>query len=317
MRIAPAAIKRPALLVLVGGAFATLCSFLGRFNWILDLFAHFHLQYAVALIVAAICFAAITQRTLLIISLVVLVPNLISLSYYLPVRRSAPAAARSSGPLKIISFNVLSSNRRHADVLRHLEESDADLILLLEVSTEWLDGLRPLETSHPHFRQLPRSDNFGMALYSRLPIQSHELISLPHGLPYMVTQVEWHGAPLTIIGAHPLPPVGGRAARLRDSYLEELGSLTAELAADSPVILLGDLNTTPWSHCFRSLVRNSGLVDSGKHGGFLASWKRFNPVFSLPLDHILNSPELQAVDRWVGPDLGSDHRPVGATFQYR
>jgi len=315
MRIFPTNLKRPACLILVVCAVATLFSFLGRVNWVLDLFSHFHLQYGVGLLAVAVCFAAMKERVLLAISIVFLVPNLVCLNYYFPGRSAVPAATSPS--LRIISFNVLTTNSRHEAVLRFLQESDPDVILLIEVSSDWLKALRPLEASHPHFRQLPRSDNFGMAVYSRHPVQSHELVSLEPELPCMVTRIDWLGEPITIIGAHPLPPVSGIASGFRDRYLGQLGTLTKERSAASPVILLGDLNTTPWSHCFRGLVRTSGLEDSGKHWGFLSSWKRLNLLFSLPLDHILHSPELQSVERWVGPALGSDHRPVGATFQTR
>jgi endonuclease/exonuclease/phosphatase (EEP) superfamily protein YafD len=38
--------------------------------------------------------------------------------------------------------------------------------------------------------------------------------------------------------------------------------------------------------------------------------------FALPIDHTLVSPGVRVVQREVGPDLGSDHRPVTTTIEF-
>jgi len=305
-----------AMIVISGCGLATLFSFLGRFGWFFDLFSHFHLQYAWALGVVVVILALLRQWWPLAAALLLLSPHLVCLSYYAPVRTAVPAG--DSAALQVVAFNVLRSNQRYEEVLGFLQESDADILLLVEVDEDWLAALRPLEKSHPHFRQIARSDNFGMAVYSRFPIRSHdETAVVPGQLPCMVTRIDWDGRPLTVIGAHPYPPIGGSGARIRDEYLAQLGTLARQASADSEVIVLGDFNTTPWAHGFRDLLESGSLLDSGKYRGFHSTWKRRNPVFSLPLDHVLHSAGLETLDRWVGPDLGSDHRPVGGSLRRR
>ncbi|CAN5481698.1 hypothetical protein BH23VER1_BH23VER1_30590 [soil metagenome] len=41
---------------------------------------------------------------------------------------------------------------------------------------------------------------------------------------------------------------------------------------------------------------------------------RGNPLFALPLDHVLASESLTLLDRKIGPALGSDHNPVAVTI---
>jgi endonuclease/exonuclease/phosphatase (EEP) superfamily protein YafD len=133
----------------------------------------------------------------------------------------------------------------------------------------------------------------------------------------MITRVDLgDGEPLTVIGAHPVPPVGGREALLRDEYLRQLGEAAAREGRQADVILLGDLNTTPWSGGFRELLATGGFLDSGRRRGFQSTWMRRHPLFSLPLDHILHSPGLETIDRGIGPELGSDHRPVWVGFRH-
>ena len=61
----------------------------------------------------------------------------------------------------------------------------------------------------------------------------------------------------------------------------------------------------------------AGTHDSGKRRGFQSTWRRRDPVFSLPLDHVLHGPGLETIDRWIGPALGSDHRAVVVTLRSR
>jgi endonuclease/exonuclease/phosphatase (EEP) superfamily protein YafD len=301
------------MLALTGCATATAFSFLGRLGWMLDLFSHFHLQIAAGLVVVAVCFAILRQKLPSVAALLLLSPHLVCLSYHLPVRIAVPAGGSPS--LDAVAFNVLSSNQRRGDVLRFLEEGDADIILLVEVDAGWLEALRPLEKTYPHFRQVPRPGNFGMAIYSRFPIRRDETRTSGGGLPCIVTRIDWDGVPLTVIGAHPAPPFGGVGTTRRDEYLRQVGKLASQAADDSEVIVLGDLNTTPWSHSFRDLLESGRLLDSGRHRGFGSTWMRLNPLFSLPLDHVLHGAGLETIDRRIGPDLGSDHRPVAVSLR--
>lgn len=306
-------VKPVAMLALTGCAAATVFSFLGRLGWMLDLFSHFHLQMAAALVVVAVWFAVQRQKLPLVAALLLLSSHLVCLSYYAPVRR-----AKSGGEspcLDVVAFNVLSSNQRRGDVLRFLEESGADIFLLVEVDAGWSEALRPLEKTHPHFRKVPLSGNFGMAVYSRFPIREHETREFADKLPCMVSRIDWNGRPLTVIGAHPYPPINGHFSMICDRYLEQAGMLAREEAGHSEVLLLGDLNTTPWSHSFGDLLESGGLLDSGRQRGFQSTWRRRNPLFSLPIDHVLHSPGLETVDRRIGPDLGSDHRPVAVRLR--
>ena len=312
MTLFPTCSTRPAFLILAGCALAILFSFLGRLFWFFDLFAHFHLQYSVVLLGVATLFAVLRERILLAASIMLLVPSLVHLSYYFPSHRTPPSAA-DPPPLKVVSFNLLTTNSRHREVLHHLQGVDADVIVLIEVGANWLEHLKPLEASHPFHEEFPREDNFGIALYSRIPFLSQQHINLPPEIPVVAATIDWNGGPITIIGAHPLPPISPTYALLRNDYLTQLADFTRRTG--TPTILMGDLNTTPWSHTFKNLTSTAQLRDSGKHRGFHSTWKRSHPFFSLPLDHILHTPDLVPVDHWIGPDLGSDHRPVGAWFQ--
>ena len=84
---------------------------------------------------------------------------------------------------------------------------------------------------------------------------------------------------------------------------------------DSPLVLAGDLNTSPWSNAFRKLRAATGLSPAAK---LLPSWPAW--PLALPqvaLDHIFVSPDLAVAAAGTGTAVGSDHLPVWAQLVRR
>jgi endonuclease/exonuclease/phosphatase (EEP) superfamily protein YafD len=77
-----------------------------------------------------------------------------------------------------------------------------------------------------------------------------------------------------------------------------------------PVLLLGDLNVTPWNRHFRLLLERTGLRDSSRGRGVQPTWPAGSLLFAIPLDHGLHSPDIAILQRRIGGDVGSDHLPV-------
>lgn len=83
-----------------------------------------------------------------------------------------------------------------------------------------------------------------------------------------------------------------------------------ELACHFRVQYFGDLNVTMWSSNYSKLIADSGLANSRKGFGILATWPMFFPLLSIPLDHCLVSPGIGINACRSGPDIGSDHLPL-------
>lgn len=118
--------------------------------------------------------------------------------------------------------------------------------------------------------------------------------------------------PLTIIGAHVLAPLNRGYGQLRNTHLADLAR-TAR-AQSGPVLLIGDLNVTPWSPYFGALLRDAALRDSRRGFGVQPTWPVQWPPLRIPIDHCLASPSI-AIHRWTrGPRVGSDHFPIIVDF---
>jgi endonuclease/exonuclease/phosphatase (EEP) superfamily protein YafD len=135
------------------------------------------------------------------------------------------------------------------------------------------------------------------------------------GLPSVRVDVLHDGKHIRLVGTHPLPPGSSDHARLRNEQLRRVAGQVH--GQDLPVVVLGDLNTTPWSPFFSDLLREGGLQDTSAGRGIFASWPSALPFLRIPLDHCLVSPGFAVCDKRVGPRVGGDHLPIVVTLQRR
>lgn len=97
---------------------------------------------------------------------------------------------------------------------------------------------------------------------------------------------------------------------LRQSQSEIVWNWTRDL--DSPILLGGDFNTPPESAIY-------GKFWSPYHNGFCESGMGWGHTFFtrravVRIDHQLAGPGWQCRSCWVGPDVGSPHRPLIADW---
>jgi endonuclease/exonuclease/phosphatase (EEP) superfamily protein YafD len=80
-------------------------------------------------------------------------------------------------------------------------------------------------------------------------------------------------------------------------------------------VLAGDLNLTPYAPAYARLVDESRLRDSLEDVAWRPTWQAGFWPLALPLDHVL-VPRNACVDAHeIGPDVGSDHRPLAVTLR--
>ena len=290
---------------------ATLAGYLAGFHWVLELFSHFRVQLAAGALLLLALALFLGGRWSSGLALAVLLANLYPVWPYLPGIGRAEAEQPPS--LRVMAFNL---HNEHADLARieaYLARKRPDLVLLTELPPGAMAWLASLRTDYPH-QALDRPVSiFDVALLSRRPIAATDFDrSVSPYLPVMTARLcaeettEPAGC-LTVVGLHAANPLG--ASALRDRQLR-LAAQKSAAVADGAVLLLGDLNTTPWSPIFGEVLEQGGLRDSAQGFALKGTWLNRNPLFGLPIDHALLGEGLASGSREVGPDLGSDHYPV-------
>lgn len=209
----------------------------------------------------------------------------------------------------VVIAAIMFSGRRRGTAVVFLAFVCVNLILVLEeISAEWISDLRTLTNVYPHSITQPRDDNFGIGVFSKLPLVEGEVCYIGSaGVPSIVATVDAGHSTFRLLATHPLPPGGREYSRRRDEQLELLPDY---IQSPLPVLLLGDLNVTPWSFHFRRLLARSGLRDSAKGFGVQPTWPSFSMPLRIPIDHCLHSAEIVVVDRRIGRSVSSDHYPL-------
>ena len=292
----------------------TLACFFGSLWWPFELACSFRVQWFALLVAAAFaCLVSRKYRHALIMGLYAL-PNLFAIApaYFQPgfVNHSAAPTIRA------LLMNVNIFNTEYERVRKFIQSTNPDFVLVQEVNLGWAEALKPLSARYPFVARRAREDNFGIALYSRTPYKDVRITSIGHpGFPAVVATLRVHGNDLTIIGMHPPPPLWAEFREAGRAMLHALARLVTQ--REGPVMVLGDLNTTPWSPLFGDLLEDSGLRDSRRGFGIQATWPIFLPFALIPLDHCLISKGLTIANRCTGPYVGSDHYPVIIDFAFR
>jgi endonuclease/exonuclease/phosphatase (EEP) superfamily protein YafD len=285
---------------------------LGRYDWRFDLFSHWRVHYMLAggILLPFLLFRRHYGYALLAIVIVFL--NATGLRS----AATAMAATGSDAPvvrahhLRLAHFNVLFSNTSYGPTLEWLRQAKPDVVVLVEFTDEWGAAMEPLKAELPYRIEIPDGEGNGAALFSRYPLRDsarYRIGNLPKAA--IRTVIAMGADEVTVIVAHPWPPTTPAQARDRDRYLAFILSLIRN--GNGPLILSGDLNTTPWSYVFRDFVQSSGLA--GRQA--LPTWPAELGLLGIPIDHVLGrAVNIESLS--TGPRLGSDHRPLLADISF-
>lgn len=287
---------------------ATFFEFLHRY---IEMFSHFRLQYLLVSGLLALIFTGFRLRnhamTMAVITIINAVPVL---PWYFGSHASPPTDAST---ISILHANVLSSNKQYELLTTLIAEQKPDIVFLQEFREGWLEPLSSLAKDYPYTHFVPRDDNFGIAVMSRLPFSDvDQIVSPPLGFPTLVVRIPILDSDLTIVSTHAMPPVGLTRFDARNEQLDDTAQIIA--AIRGPAVLIGDLNVSMWSNYYRKLETDAGLRNAGIGFGVIPTWPRFLPVAMIPIDHCLVSDEISVLDLRSGPDIGSDHLPLLVTL---
>lgn len=296
-------------LVLAVSAILTIAGFFSQYGWGFDLASHFRVQYAaVQILCALLCFLQKKKRLLLLTSvfLVINISQILPL-YFLSGMTQAPAG--NAVKIKVLVINIHNENRQHEKVAAYIKKVNPDVLALEEINERWFNQLAETLKEFPNKKFVLREDNFGIGLFSKLPPSQMavEYYGQAH-VPSILASFSIKDKSLDFLFTHPLPPASQDYFDWRNAQLSEIASLRAQF--NDNLVVVGDLNTTSWSHHFKDFQRKMRLQDSRKGFGVQVSWPTMFPLFGITIDHCLVSPQVRVLTRQVGPDIGSDHYPV-------
>ena len=222
-----------------------------------------------------------------------------------------PAQPKEEGGgagFRVALINLLQENRQQAEVARVALGTGADAIAFLEVDPLWARALdQHLGADYPFRRTVAGTNQYGIALYSRLPFNNAEIFDLV-GRPAIEADLTTPIGTVRLFCVHTSSPRGPAAFRDRNRQLEALADRARAVAR--PVVIMGDLNAVSWDADLERVVERMEVGEAP--GGPPATWPTLFGRALMPLDHIFVSAGL-GLD---GPEPlripGSDHRGLVA-----
>jgi endonuclease/exonuclease/phosphatase (EEP) superfamily protein YafD len=303
---------RCAAVLTVAAGVPTIGASGAAFAWPLELFCHFRVQYAIALLILGTLLLVVQRFGWATAAFVLFAVNAWHVApYVVPI--SGTTDAGDGARLKLVSINVWSGNRTPDRVIEFLRDADPDVIVVLEFTPEWERQLEVLKSTHPYSALQSRAGNFGVALYSRRPLADFEFVPLSDGNHAVAARIKVDKQLTTVIGAHPVPPMGKYWSDLRNRQLDQLAKYVASVKGAT--IVAGDLNITPFSPYFDEFLAAAKLHDPRRGQGLFTTWPTGRLPLRIPIDHCLVSDGMTA-RLATGPDVGSDHLPVVAELYF-
>jgi len=294
----------------VGLAVVSLAAFFGEWLWWLDVLANFRAQYAVALLVLGVLIMMSKWRR---IGYGVLAVAAVNVVVILPLYVGSPGLSDPTAPdIRVMSFNLLSTNEQYSEVVEYIEATDPDLVLLHEASRPWEVAMESAGLDYEIIR--PRSEDLIFGTLVMVRGQDIEAVSFgfseaqPRAVEISYRPTGWPEG-IAVLSTHTLAPTEKSRAALRDAQLAFAGDWAGD--QDGAFFVVGDFNATPWSSPFRKLLASTELTNSQIGFGLQPSFPTTSFfLMRVPIDHLVQSPGLRVRDRQLGPVLGSDHFPL-------
>lgn len=239
------------------------------------------------------------------------------------IRRASPALS-ASHTIQAMTYNLAYSNTDVEAVAATIQEADADVVGLQELSPAMAAVLAPaLEDTYPHQWFEARPSVTGMGIVSRYPFQvtSREaLTGFWIGEPQAI-QVDAPGGPVMMLNVH------FAQGRHRDANAAKVAAWVE--SQDEPVVVIGDMNATDLSDAYE-LLEDAGLHDAWREDGWgygstfpaagvlVVRGRRLRmPGPLVRIDFVMHSDDFRVLEAQRLPwDGNSDHLAVVAELLF-
>lgn len=275
---------------------------LGHLTQPFEIFSHFRVQYLALSVALAVLTLALRQWQTLSVCMLCIAFNGLAIGARLP--QVATQAASQGKATKIIWANLYRQTSALQALAGLAEAQNADVLTLTELPVGGEATIRSVLPEYQCITVAQDTQNpFTVAIATKAPcLASNNALQTSDSSA--VASINLSG--LHVVALHARPPWNNQRTAERDRIIRT--GLIRGANAESGVVL-GDFNATPWSPVFRSSATR-GLTRVQCGSLLEPTWRSDNPLLGLTIDHVFVTPGLVVTNCRVGPDIGSDHRPL-------
>lgn len=238
--------------------------------------------------------------------------KIIPYSEFYPLAVDEPSPDERSPKFRVLIANVLQNNHQYDKLKSEVSRLRPEVLLLMEVNKPWLDSLHLLTQQFPHRILQPQDNTYGMALFSKFPLEEQKTQFLSSDTIPSISSIATlkNGQKIHLFGVHPSPPMPQHNPSSADRDAELMLIAREVRKSKLPVIVMGDFNDVSWSPTTRLFSEVSELLDVRKGRGLFNSFSAHSTLMRWPLDHFFVSPSFMVNRLELGQATGSDHFPL-------
>jgi endonuclease/exonuclease/phosphatase (EEP) superfamily protein YafD len=232
------------------------------------------------------------------------------------VPESTNASSKTKDSLSILNMNLQTANQSYELVDNAIHKYAPDIITLQELTPWMCAHLKSALTDYPYQCLIPRTDPYGIGFFSKrklVHVDENPLRLL--GSLVIQGDIEVNSKIVSVLSIHACGPTSSLGCELDKNIADNLKNFRAE-DPNRSVILIGDMNSTPWSNIFRQLKNSEKFRDSERGFGLQCSWPAGIPLLAIPIDHCLFTSDWSCKSRVVGGGVGSDHYPLFVQLEH-
>jgi len=255
------------------------------------------------------------DTTLVIVLSIVLLCQLSYIVHYTTLfPKNVPNSIDNQTDLSLMIYNVYLENDNYDEAITMIQNTDADIVLALEVNDKWDKQLNKMKSQYPFYTETINEVGYGMVVYSKYKLENLSKYYLHNKkVPSYEFEVQLKSDyRCKLYTVHPPPPT--YFEEMPDNKGKEEKELTLvgdKIKKDTlPVVVIGDMNDVAWGKTERLMQSGEKLKDVRVGRGAFNSFSAHSWWMHWPLDHIFVTEEFSVADLKLLDNCGSDHYPV-------
>jgi endonuclease/exonuclease/phosphatase (EEP) superfamily protein YafD len=265
----------------------------------------FHIGIALVVVPLLLLLFGAWRRALVLLVLIALSLGQGALVVMSQLQTRAPMAAQTpAAEFSLLSFNVLSSNERGAEIADYIVHTMPDVAVIMETPgiEDQLDILAPI---YPYRIGCDNPATCDLSLMSRTPLRDAKMYRMQ---PFkrerlIVAKTTIGGQDVTLVAVHLSKPYFDEAAW---AELWQVRTLLDTITG--PVVLTGDFNAATWSDTVADFVSRTKLVPPPS---FPATWPVRLAGLGVPIDNMFSRDgALIEQSAALSSSIGSNHRGI-------
>jgi len=222
------------------------------------------------------------------------------------------------GPtLSVMTLNKRYENQEFMQIINYVRLQDPDILAVQEAYEEDANLLaNKLGFGYWHVAECDCS-SYGsdLALFSRFPIENTAMVYEDRiGGVLRGEVVLGHESRLVVYITHIVPAYSAKAYNIRHEMLSNLEDYVK--SETDPVLLMGDFSATPFSVDVRNFTVGveKSMLGTQQTPWPKCSWFKYSQLFCTRIDYVFIPSAGTLLSQTIGPDVGSDHRPLSVVF---